>query len=95
MRNLFRKSKPASSGYKSVDIIRQRLEALDYTPDPNPARSKYNLQSAIRSNEIEDFEYTSAQKAYYKMMLEMRVPSGALWRQCDDWFLSFELEGAI
>lgn len=91
----FMKPKPKrTSGFASVDIIRERLQNMDYVRATDEAELRRAQAAAIASNAIEDCPRNAEMIAFDEMILEMRVPAGPVARQARDWLVSFMLSDA-
>ena len=78
--------------YESVETIRERLSCMPYERVQDVERLRYEIETSMAMSEADGLRYTDEEIAYREMLTEMRVPSGAIRRQCGDWFLGFLLE---
>jgi len=90
----FKSSSRPSTGFASVDAIRDRLENMDFVRSTNVDALRRAQTTAITSNAIENSVRSAEEIAFDKLMIELRVPAGPVRRQATEWLLSYMLEKA-
>ena len=93
LRNLSLKPRK-TYGYKAVDQVRDTLLKTDYECflDSELTERRRCLMSAVRSNEIEDSYRIPEQVALDEMILDMRVPSGAIRRYASQIWIDLAMQ---